>query len=373
MIDKTRQTELFLQKIVESISISDTMDEKARTSYRAVGEWLGDGLDQYDVSIMPQGSFNLGTVIKPISEKDDYDIDLVCLLAKGNLFRLTDSQIKNSVGDRLKEHKVYRDKLDKEGKRCWTLEYDEFHMDILPCVPKNSIFSKRDHLTQIHLTQKLAHNVYQPHYSNPEGYLEWFESRMRDTLIEAKRTSRRFLACADIEKVPTYSVKTPLQKVVQLLKRHRDIKFKDNDENAPISILITTLAAKAYSGETNLLQALTNVVEHLNDGICRINGQYIVENPAYPEENFAEKWVDCPTKAIAYFDWQKKLKADVELLNCHNLLGYHNNFCQCFGEKPVTTALNAVYPCGGSVTASATFPQHHVNITKPNRPWGDVF
>ena len=65
--------------IVDEISISDTMLDKAIKSYGAVGKWLGDCDPSLDVKIMPQGSVNLGTVIKPISDEDDYDIDLVCL------------------------------------------------------------------------------------------------------------------------------------------------------------------------------------------------------------------------------------------------------------------------------------------------------
>lgn len=42
-----------------------------------------------------------------------------------------------------------------------------------------------------------------------------------------------------------------LQRIVQILKRHRDIMF-NGDEDKPISIIITTLASRAYRGETNL-------------------------------------------------------------------------------------------------------------------------
>ena len=368
MFAKPQMTEIFLEKIVEAISISSTMDSKARTSYQSVGKWLGDGLADYDVIIMPQGSFNLGTVIKPISEKDDYDIDLVCLLAKGHELALSDYQIKNSVGDRLKENKAYKDKLDKEGKRCWTLEYEEFHMDILPCIPQGMSFSKESHLTQIHLTHKIAPSKYEPHYSNPEGYLEWFESCMRDTLLEAK--SRVIRASSEIERVPTYSVKTPLQKAIQLMKRHRDIMFKNDDENSPISILITTLAAKAYNGTRGLLETLTHISEHLEEGISFINNTYVVDNPAYPGENFAEKWNIDSAKPVAFFKWLKKLKADVVLLNEHNLLGNERQIASAFGEYPVRSGLNTVYPNGPNVVATQV---HNVEIVKPNRPWGDFF
>ena len=109
------------------------MQEKAIKSYTAVRQWLGDGIP-YDVKIMPQGSMNLGTVIRPIDDRDDYDMDLVCLLRNGQKLSLL--EIKNMVGNRLKEHKLYNRLLEKEVKRCSTMQYEEFHMDILPCVPR---------------------------------------------------------------------------------------------------------------------------------------------------------------------------------------------------------------------------------------------
>ena len=93
------------ETIAEELSISDTMLKKAISSYEAVGGWLGECEPDLDVKIMPQGSINLGTVIRPISDKDDYDIDLVCLLLNGS--ELAAEEIKKIVGDRLKQHKRY--------------------------------------------------------------------------------------------------------------------------------------------------------------------------------------------------------------------------------------------------------------------------
>ena len=60
--------------------------------------------------------------------------------------------------------------------------------------------------------------------------------------------------------MPAYKEKkSPLQRVVQILKRHRDLMF-NGDESKPISIIITTLAARAYNKETDVLDALVNVV-----------------------------------------------------------------------------------------------------------------
>ena len=81
MNEKEKWLNRILEKIVQEISITKTMVDKAVDSYNAVGNWLGDGL-VYDVVIAPQGSMNLGTTNKPITDKDDYDIDLVCLLER---------------------------------------------------------------------------------------------------------------------------------------------------------------------------------------------------------------------------------------------------------------------------------------------------
>ena len=210
------------ENIIEEISISKTMLNKAVESYEAVGNWLGECEPNLDVRIMPQGSMNLGTVVKPISDKDDYDIDLVCLLKNG--CELNAKQIKEIVGSRLKEHKTYKNMLEPEGKRCWTLQYEEFHMDVLPCVPKDTYYIEPGK-TEIRLTHKIDDVKYEDRYSNPAEYKLWFEERMQTILLKSKRL------CAmenkvEIDDVPTYSVKTPLQKAIQLLKRHRDIALK---------------------------------------------------------------------------------------------------------------------------------------------------
>lgn len=172
MTEKEKMLNNYLLRIASNLDISETMREKAETSYRAVGQWLGDCDDDSEVKIMPQGSFYLGTVIRPVSDADEYDIDLVCLLK--NAKYKSEAEIKNIVGNRLKEHKTYDKMLQKEGKRCWTLCYDEFHMDILPCVPNDSFYSE-PYFTEIKLTHKLDNGSYIAKYSNPYKYHEWFE------------------------------------------------------------------------------------------------------------------------------------------------------------------------------------------------------
>ena len=57
MNEKEKQIDEILKYIVNEISITSSMQEKAIFSYHAVGTWIGNG-NNYDFRIMPQGSMN---------------------------------------------------------------------------------------------------------------------------------------------------------------------------------------------------------------------------------------------------------------------------------------------------------------------------
>ena len=67
-----------LEELTYNLDISETDDYVIRQSYKAVGEWLSakeSPLSDFEVEIRPQGSFNLGTIIRPINKDDDIDIE----------------------------------------------------------------------------------------------------------------------------------------------------------------------------------------------------------------------------------------------------------------------------------------------------------
>ena len=324
-----------LSQIADELNITETMQEKAVDSYKAVGKWLGDGIP-YDIQIMPQGSMNLGTVIKPIDDTDDYDMDLVCLLKNGRALSL--SKIKNLVGARLKANDTYAKKLEKEGKRCWTMQYAEFHMDILPCVPAKGEFIEPKQ-TDIKLTHKNDAGVYEARFSNPYAYHLWFESQMKDVLW-AEKCAFASMSKTTIESVPTYKVRTPLQKVIQLLKRHRDICFESNNEDAPISIIITTLAAHAYQGEKDVYSALCNILQRMPQYIERRNNEYWIANPVMSKENFADKWNIEPNKQTAFTAWLNRAQKELikDPLSVFGLDTIADQYKKVLGKAPVERA-----------------------------------
>lgn len=77
------------------------------------------------------------------------------------------------------------------------------------------------------------------------------------------RTTKLFSLSEAVQPVPKYQHnKLPLQRVVQILKRHRDMMFEGAD-NKPISIIITTLASRAYNKQENIIEALVDVVNNM--------------------------------------------------------------------------------------------------------------
>lgn len=338
MTDRQQALSILLDKIADELNITDTMMERAVSSYEAVGKWIGDGID-FDVCIKPQGSMNLGTVVRPIDDSDDYDMDLVCLLKDG--YSLESYDIKNIVGDRLKENDTYREKLEKEGKRCWTMQYNEFHMDILPSVPKEKVYLPRLS-TAIRLTHKLDNGDYTPKYSDPEAYHDWFVERMNQNHYLLEKNSAYAKKDTEIDKVPTYKRRTTLQKAIQLLKRHRDIMFKDNNDNAPISIILTTLAALSYDGDNNVYTTLSKIIQSMPMHIKKYDDKYIIPNPVMMEENFADKWNEVPEKATAFYTWLSAAQKDIleEPLRFVGIDDVANNLAYCLGEAPVKRALN---------------------------------
>lgn len=99
------------------------------------------------------------------------------------------------------------------------------------------------------------------------------------------------------ESVPEASVKTTLQRVVQVLKVHRNHFFAPNLDLRPASVLLTTLAAQVYDGERDLFLAVRDTVEQMPGRVAHEHGRWLVANPVEPRENFADKWNEQPERA----------------------------------------------------------------------------
>lgn len=115
---RKKQFSEILETLGETLDITETQYNAAVSSYSAVGEWLAkpeSSLAPYKPVVRPQGSFMLGTMIKPICEEDDLDIDLVCELTGKNP-QWTQYHLKQVVGNRLKDNETYKICLMRRGE-----------------------------------------------------------------------------------------------------------------------------------------------------------------------------------------------------------------------------------------------------------------
>jgi hypothetical protein len=293
-----------LETVAKTLDLPEQLAEEAVLRYEAVAAWLGEEgspLAQYSPEIYAQGSFRLGTPVRVLRKNDEFDIDLVCrlVIAKQDT---SQQELKQNVGDRLRAAPHLYDELES-CRRCWRLSYPtKFHLDVLPAIPDQDGGDTHILLTDCDLREW--------QHSNPIGYANWFFDRMRVVLREAREAFAR-AAKASIEDVPEWRVRTPLQRAVQLLKRHRDVYFEGHDENRPVSIIITTLAAHAYRQEADLYAALLNIAMTMDRYIVRCGDKWWVANPTQPEENFADKWNEKPERKDAFGRWLETLKAQI--------------------------------------------------------------
>lgn len=361
-IKKRTEFNKILEELAFVLDITPTQHEDAVKRYEAVGVWLsqeGSPMQKYKPMIFPYGSFALGTVVKPNVDEDTYDIDLVCQLGSTKKHH-TQQQIKNIVGDRLKdESSRYKDMLDDECQMSWTINYAEatkFHMDILPAIPDEYQWQQRLMSESVEssiaetamcITDNKADDYEKMseswRKSNPKGYTAWFKEQMKVMLLESRRLfSERYKM--SIEQVQDYKVKTPLQRAVQLLKRHRDRMFKDEDDK-PLSIIITTLAAKAYSNEDNIYDALINIFDAMPKYIeTRYpKGKRVlwVQNPVNPSENFADTWENNPHREKDFFKWLQSAKQEITAaIKESNLHQIAEKLKSPFGERVINEAVN---------------------------------
>lgn len=322
---------------VESLDIPEDLFRAAATEYADVGGWLADRADPNGEGweVYPQGSFLLGTVVRP-QGRDEYDVDLVCRRSIDKQ-STTQAALKAEVGDALDAYVGSRDGESgapdgcDERKRCWTLTYEKaFHLDVLPAIP-----DLEGPPTGIMLTDR---DLLEWQYSDPKAYAEWFRGRM----LEEFRAERHRLAEAartDPEDIPESLVKTTLQRVVQVLKCHRDLHFADELDQRPASILITTLAAHAYAGEQELYDALLQTVRVMPDYIAYDGQSWSVSNPVQERENFADKWADEPERAERFHRWLAQLDADLrEADGLRGLDRIASRLSESFGAGPVEQA-----------------------------------
>lgn len=254
----------------------------------------------------------------------------------------------SAIRRRLESHNTYKNLLS-DLPRGFRINYaGDYHLDITP---------GRDHTGA-------AERPGQPLWvvdaqtawkeSNPSGYAEWFESSASAqplrTILVMDSASR--VGTEALLPLPDSSDKKLLNRIVQILKRHRDEWAVEQDDVRqrcrPISVITTTLACHAYNhiiadkrAYDNDLDILLDVLELMPDFIVSTQGEIQVSNPHMPEENFAEKWNrseqdEGPQRSETFYLWHAAAQATFNTIAAS--VGEDNLFLSLedsFGKTPV--------------------------------------
>jgi hypothetical protein len=283
---------LFL--VCEELQISETRYSLAEERYKAIARYLeadGSPFNRYRPEIYPQGSMRLNTTVKPID--GPHDLDFVLQLSVHYRLYHDPMNLIDGLYNYMCKSDIYRFMTTKMN-RCVRVEYkDDFYLDILPAccnpdlpgtclkVPDREVKDWKD--------------------SNPRGFADWFDSRSAICVDEFyEKVMER---AHPIPEQQAVREKTPLQLVVQLLKRWRDLRYARYPELGPISVILTTLSGQYYTGQYSVNEALDQILRNIIAAIDKADLQrsrLVVLNPSNPQEDLSERWDDYPERYLAF-------------------------------------------------------------------------
>jgi len=157
-----------------------------------------------------------------------------------------------------------------------------------------------------------------------------------------------------------------------LLKRHRDTMFADDMDHRPISIILTTLAAKSYGNEERLVDALSSILASMDMHIeQREDGKWIA-NPVNPAENFADRWAEDPELERSFYRWLDTARRDFGLyLNASRPTEIPEILMERLGtgtvQKAVEAMIAAAVPAAASVPAAARVEEAVAEVKSAGR------
>lgn len=346
-----------ITKVVEQLDISPSLYRNAVEKYNNLAKFLNE--KGIEADIYPQGSFALGTVVRPSKKNQNpsYDLDFICQVS-GTRENQNPLDVYNQIKDVLNSDKTYRDRLDIWDE-CFTINYADigdmgFSIDIVPATGENEEIKSKIKMvcdekiadTAIAIPHCVDEEEYDWITNNPLGYRKWF-NEINSPYKEASREQFRqalFESCneyASIEEIPEEMERSSLQRVVQILKAHRNNYFSSSkrEKMKPKSVIITTLVAEISShldanlGTFELLdkvlkeldiysnrQILTESVFEskfgLHTAITRPDGEWKMPNPANPDDNLVDSWNEDNEFPKFFFNWLKT--AQEELLDSLN-------------------------------------------------------
>ena len=374
--------------VINAGDITPTMYKNAVEKYEALSAYLiSYGMN---VEIYPQGSFAFGTVVRPSAADDDanYDLDFIAQ-QNCNKNECTPSEIRDNFEKALASNAIYKERL-KIYEECFTIEYAEtngvgFNIDIVPAVDESNETKQRlkDNCrdaalieTAIAIPKHNGKRNYTWLTNNPKGLLEWF-NRINAPYLAYHKNERRELIFksypkdfASAQDIPDILDRSALQRVIQILKCHRNeyyAKLTDGADLKPISALITVMVTKIASKHTpecTEFELLEYVLSEINiysqkavlsdvafnqkydnrNVLLFTDGKWYLGNPANPEDNLADKWNQDKRISQCFFRWITVVQRDLIASLYHDKdEKFGVSIKNAFGAKRVNQVLGTKY------------------------------
>ena len=266
----TKNKEDFRKFLSDHVNVNDSRMKRLRRAVRAVDDYLSDNLKGYQ-NMERQGSFALGTIIKPVKKNGEFDADIQIVMNPNDDWEPKDYI--NAIYNALDENANYSDKLRRKT-RCVTIDYaGDFHLDVVPRVT----------IQGQHYVCNRLENEFEPTDGN--GYRDWFNEKNRITDGNLKRA-------------------------VRMLKYLRDHKGNFTAK----SILLTTLAGNTIESWDEGTEAVSTVADTLCTILTRMDA-YLqmnpwmpeIRNPVLPTETFNRHW-----DQLRYENFRKRINAHAQ-------------------------------------------------------------
>ena len=296
----TKNNKEFQEFLRDYVNLNQSRLDRLASGVRGVDVHLKDHLEGYQ-KMERQGSYALGTLIKPVDENDEYDADIQIVMNRNS--KSEPKEYVLEINRILAGNKRYADKL-RLKTRCVTVDYaGDFHLDVVPRVTINNKY---------YVCNRIDNKFEE---TDGTGYRDWFNERNRITGGYLKRA-------------------------VRLLKYLRDHK---NSFTAK-SILLTTLAGNAIKVSDEGQESVSTVADTLSTLLTRMNN-YLQQHPNMPEiknpvlakENFNRHWdqkkyANFRSRIQSYAQTAKRAKADPSSEQAIGL--WRELFGNEFGEGP---------------------------------------
>jgi hypothetical protein len=204
---------------------------------------------------------------------------------------------------------------------------------------------------------------------NAYGFAAWYRNKTPLELRMAKAFHKRWLAMdssvlakADIDDIPDqcdFVVKNTATLALQLIKRFRNIAYKDYDGRIPPSVMLSFYAGQAATPNMRLSDMVIRIANWIVGDIeaASTYGRKLhVANPVCPTDVFTDRWPESLAQQNQFATYLKTLVKGLEAIRRGDLFADKLMLWlrEQFGERVVTKAADRMATeVGAGVQASS--------------------